>query len=61
MPPGRCRGAGRTEVAAVLGEAAPLPPADGETGKLFRRRLTPEFRDILAWILALPGPVKCVY
>lgn len=34
---------------------------DGETGELFRRRLTPDFREILAWILSLPGPVRCVY
>ena len=34
---------------------------DGETGELFRRRLTPEFWEVLAWILSLPGPVKCVY
>ncbi|UKA55189.1 IS110 family transposase [Arthrobacter sp. FW305-BF8] len=34
---------------------------DGETGEVFRRRLTPDFGEILAWIQSLPGPVKSVY
>lgn len=34
---------------------------DGETGEIFRQRLTPDFGAILAWILSLPGPVKAVY
>jgi hypothetical protein len=34
---------------------------DGETGEVFRRRLTPDFGEILAWIRSLPGPVKSVY
>lgn len=34
---------------------------DGETGEIFRRRLTPRFGEILAWILSLPGPVRSVY
>jgi transposase len=34
---------------------------DGVTGEVFRRRLTPDFGEILAWILSLPGPVKSVY
>jgi len=34
---------------------------DGVTGEIFRRRLTPDFGEILAWIVSLPGPVKAVY
>lgn len=34
---------------------------DGETGEIFRARLTPDHAEILAWIQALPGPSKVVY
>lgn len=34
---------------------------DGNTVEMFRRRLTPDFREILDWVLSLPGPVKAVY
>lgn len=34
---------------------------DGETGEIFRARPTPDHREILAWIQALPGPCLVVY
>lgn len=34
---------------------------DGETGKLFERRLTPDHGEILAWLGDLPGPVAVTY
>ena len=34
---------------------------DGETGELFRVRLSPDPPVILAWIRSLPGPVSVVY
>jgi transposase len=34
---------------------------DGETGEIFRARLTPDHGEILAWIQALPGPSRVVY
>ncbi|MFC9353097.1 transposase [Arthrobacter sp. NPDC057013] len=34
---------------------------DGLTGEIFRTRLTPDHGEVLAWIQALPGPVKVVY
>lgn len=34
---------------------------DGETGEVFRRKLTPDYGEILAWIRSLPGPVKAAY
>jgi transposase len=34
---------------------------DGRTGQLFERRLTPNHRDIEAWIRSLPGPVTVTY
>jgi len=34
---------------------------DGETGEIHRRRLTPEYGEILGWIQSLPGLGKVVY
>lgn len=34
---------------------------DGETGEVFERRLTPDHREILEWMLSLPGPVMVTY
>lgn len=34
---------------------------DGQTGEIFRDRLTPDHGEILAWIKALPGPSRVVY
>ncbi|MCW2663330.1 MAG: putative transposase y4qE [Mycobacterium sp.] len=34
---------------------------DGETGEVFERRLTPDPREILAWVQSLPGPVAVTY
>ena len=42
----------RTVVACAL---------DGQTGELFRQRLTPDREEILAWIISLPPPAKVVY
>lgn len=30
----------------------------GATGRVFERRVTPEHREILAWIATLPPPIK---
>ncbi len=34
---------------------------DGQTGEVFERRLTPDHREILDWIVSLPAPVAVVY
>jgi transposase len=34
---------------------------DGDTGEVFRRRLTQDFGEILPWILSPPGPVNAAY
>jgi hypothetical protein len=34
---------------------------DGVTGEVWRRRLTPDNGQILAWVGSLPGPVGVVY
>ena len=34
---------------------------DGVTGEVWRRRLTPDNAQILAWVTSLPGPVGVVY
>lgn len=34
---------------------------DSETGEVFERRLTPDYREILEWIGGLPAPVSVVY
>lgn len=34
---------------------------DGLTGEVWRRRLTPDNGEILAWVSSLPGPVGVVY
>ena len=34
---------------------------DGVTGEIHRRKMTPEFAEILAWVGSLPGPVKVTY
>ncbi len=34
---------------------------DGQTGEIFRARLTPDHGEILAWIQLLPGPSRVVY
>jgi transposase len=34
---------------------------DGVTGELWRRRLSPDGGEILAWVSSLPGPVGVVY
>jgi transposase len=34
---------------------------DGQTGRLFERRLTPDRSEILEWVTSLPGPVAVTY
>jgi transposase len=34
---------------------------DGQTGEIFRARLTPDHGEILSWIQAFPGPARVVY
>lgn len=34
---------------------------DGDTGEVFERRLTPDYRDILDWLQSLPGRVAVTY
>ena len=34
---------------------------DGQTGRLFERRLTPDHGEIIGWIRSLPGPVAVAY
>ena len=34
---------------------------EGETGRVFERRLTPEHREVLAWIARLPPPAVVRY
>jgi len=34
---------------------------DGETGEVFRQRLSPDHEQIEAWIAGLPHPVKVTY
>ncbi|MCW2691326.1 MAG: transposase [Mycobacterium sp.] len=34
---------------------------DGETGRVFQRRLTPDHRELLDWIGSLPAPVAVSY
>jgi transposase len=34
---------------------------DGVTGEVHRARLTPEYRDLMAWLDRLPGPVVVTY
>jgi transposase len=34
---------------------------DGDTGEVFQRRLTPDHREIVAWLGDLPGPVAVTY
>jgi transposase len=34
---------------------------DGQTGEVFRRRMTPDYREILAWVSSLPSPVAVAY
>jgi transposase len=34
---------------------------DGQTGEVHRRKMTPDHREILAWIMSLVGPVRVVY
>jgi len=34
---------------------------DGQTGELYERRLTPDHREIFAWIRTLPAPVAVAY
>lgn len=34
---------------------------DGDTGEVFERRLTPDYRDILEWLRSLPGRVAVSY
>jgi transposase len=34
---------------------------EGETGRVFERRLTPEHREVLAWIATLPPPAVVRY
>jgi transposase len=34
---------------------------DGQTGRLFERRLTPDHGEILGWVRSLPGPVAVTY
>ena len=34
---------------------------DGDTGEVFERRLTPDYRDVLEWLRSLPGPVAVAY
>jgi transposase len=34
---------------------------DGETGEVFRARLTPGNDDVIGWVRSLPGPSAVVY
>jgi transposase len=34
---------------------------DGDTGEVFERRLTPDYREILDWLRSLPGRVAVTY
>ena len=34
---------------------------DGDTGEVFQRRLTPDYREILDWLRSLPGTVAVTY
>ena len=34
---------------------------DGDTGEVFERRLTPDYRDVLEWLRSLPGRVAVSY
>jgi transposase len=34
---------------------------DGETGEVFRKRLTPGNDDVIGWVRSLPGPSSVVY
>ncbi|AII03818.1 MULTISPECIES: IS110 family RNA-guided transposase [Rhodococcus] len=34
---------------------------DEDTGEVFRRRLSPDYGEVLAWLRTLPSPVKVVY
>ena len=34
---------------------------DGQTGEVFKARLTPSHADVLEWIARLPGPCAVVY
>ena len=34
---------------------------DGDTGEVFQRRLTPDYREILDWLQSLPGRVAVTY
>ena len=34
---------------------------DSQTGRVFERRLTPDYGEILGWIRSLPGPVAATY
>jgi len=34
---------------------------DGQTGRLFERRLCPDHTEIISWVRSLPGPVAVTY
>jgi len=34
---------------------------DGETGEVFRARLTPSHEEVIDWVRGLPGPCAAVY
>ena len=34
---------------------------DGDTGEVFKKRLTPASDDVIAWVRSLPGPSAVVY
>jgi hypothetical protein len=34
---------------------------DGDTGEVFRKRLTPGNDDVIGWVRSLPGPSAAVY
>ncbi len=34
---------------------------DGDTGEVFERRLTPDYREVLEWLRSLPGRVAVSY
>ena len=34
---------------------------DGETGEVFKKRLTPGNDDVIGWVRSLPGPSAAVY
>ena len=34
---------------------------DGETGEVFRARLTPDYGQVVRWVQGLPGPAAVVY